>query len=125
MQIGRIPGHTRIVGKLQGYLGMPIRDELINDSVNGAGTPSMLTAWLPMPNELTALELGGAIYVRILGNVHPPMMLAVGEAPQPAPASELEHAIRFADRVLNRISADPDDDVAVLARTFLQIIGRI
>ena len=125
MQIGRIPGHTRIVGTRQGYLGLPLRDEVITEKVNGPGTPSMVTAWLPMPKELEALAAGAAVYVRILGDAPPPMMVAVGDAPAPAPPGELEHAIKFADQVLNRISADPDDDIAVLARTFLRTIGRI
>lgn len=86
MQIGRVPGHTRIVGKRQGYLGLPIRDELINESVNGERTPSMVTAWIPMPKELDALAAGAAVYVRIIGQLPPPMMVGVGEAPAPRPA---------------------------------------
>lgn len=125
MQIGRIPGHTRVVGTKQGYLGLPLRDEVITEKVNGPGTPSMVTAWLPMPKELEALANGAAVYVRILGNVPPPMMVAVGESPAAAPAGELEHAIKFADLILDRVGADPDDDVALLARTFLRMIGRI
>jgi hypothetical protein len=35
MQVGVIEGATRIVGKSQGYLGLPIRDERFNCSVNG------------------------------------------------------------------------------------------
>jgi len=81
MQIGMIPGHTRIIGKSQGYLGLPLRDELINESVNGEGTPSMVTAWLPTPKELAALNAGAAIHVRLIGTAHPPIMVEVGEAP--------------------------------------------
>lgn len=125
MQIGRIPGATRVVGKQQGYLGLPLRDELINDSVNGERTPSMVTAWIPMPKELEQLAAGAAVYVRILGNAPPPMMIGVGEAPQPVSAGEFGHAVHLAERVLDRVGADHDDDLAVLARTFLRTIGRI
>ena len=81
MQIGMIPRHTRIIGKSQGYLGLPLRDELINDAVTGEGTPSMVTAWLPTPKELEILNAGGAVHVRLYGTGHPPIMVTVGEAP--------------------------------------------
>ncbi|MBA9070250.1 hypothetical protein FHR71_004016 [Methylobacterium sp. RAS18] len=47
MQIGRIEGCTRVLGKSQGYLGLPIRDEVITCTVGGPKTPAMTTAWLP------------------------------------------------------------------------------
>lgn len=82
MQVGVIEGATRIVGKSQGYMGLPIRDELIHCSVNGQGTPAMTTAWLPTPAELAALNAGAAIYVRILGHIPPPMDVGVGPVPK-------------------------------------------
>ena len=81
MQIGRIIGATRILGKAQGYMGLPVRDEEINDSVSGL-TPSMVTAWLPTPKELEALNTGAAVHVRILGTAHPPILVTVGEPPE-------------------------------------------
>ena len=81
MQIGRITGATRVIGKSQGYMGLPLRDEIVHCSVNGAGTPSMVTAWLPTPAELAALASGAPVYVRILGTQHPPIMLTVGPLP--------------------------------------------
>ena len=83
MQIGRIEGATRVIGKSQGYLGLPLRDERINCTVNGEGTPAMVTAWLPTPEELAALNAGAAVHVRILGTQHPPIMLTVGKPPEP------------------------------------------
>lgn len=89
MQIGRILGATRILGKAQGYMGLPVRDEAItvrdetiNCTVDGEGTPSMVTAWLPTPKELEALNAGASVHVRILGTVHPPIMVDVGEVPK-------------------------------------------
>lgn len=81
MQIGRIEGATRVIGKSQGYLGLPLRDESINCGVNGEVTPAMVTAWLPTPDELAALNAGAAVHVRILGNMHPPIMVDVGSPP--------------------------------------------
>jgi hypothetical protein len=81
MQIGRIEGATRVIGKSQGYLGLPLRDEVVNDMVNVPGTPSMVTAWLPSPDELVALNAGAAIHLRVLGSVHPPVMVEVGSPP--------------------------------------------
>lgn len=82
MQIGHIVGATRILGKSQGYLGLPLRDEMINCSVGGEETPSMVTAWLPTPKELEAINAGAAIHVRIIGSAHPPIMVEVGDVPE-------------------------------------------
>jgi hypothetical protein len=82
MQIGRIRNATRVLGKTQGYLGLPVRDEPINCSVGGAGTHSMVTAWHPTPKELKALNAGAPVHVRIIGQAHPPIMVEVGEIPE-------------------------------------------
>lgn len=81
MQIGRVKNATRVLGKSQGYLGLPIRDEPINCTVGGQGTPSMVTAWFPTPKELAALNAGAPVHLRILGNAHPPVMVEVGQIP--------------------------------------------
>lgn len=39
--------------------------------------------------------------------------------------SEKDEAIALANRVLDRINADPDDDLAVLARQFLRASERV
>jgi hypothetical protein len=79
MQIGMIEGATRIIGKSQGYLGLPLRDELINCSVDGDGTPAMVTAWIPSPDELARLNAGASVHLRVLGTMHPPVMVEVGQ----------------------------------------------
>jgi hypothetical protein len=81
MLIGHIEGATRIIGKSQGYLGLPVRDVTLNCSVNGDATPAMVTAWHPTPDELAALMAGAAIHVQILGQSHPPIMVGVGLEP--------------------------------------------
>lgn len=82
MQIGRIEGATRVIGKSQGYFELPVRDGAINCSVGGACTPTMTTAWLPTPKELEALNAGAAVHVRIIGTQHPPIMVEVGDVPK-------------------------------------------
>ena len=52
MLIGRIHGATRVLGKSQGYLGLPLRDEVRNTTVDGERTPAMVTAREPTPDEL-------------------------------------------------------------------------
>lgn len=69
MIIARIEGFTRELGKSQGYRGLPIKDE-VHD-----GTPYMTSAWEPTPQELAALNAGGKVYLRVMGNVHAPVML--------------------------------------------------
>jgi hypothetical protein len=81
MILRMIEGATRILGKSQGYLGLPLRDELIDCAVDGPGTPSMVTAWEPTPDELALLNVGAPVLLRVLGTGHPPVMLTVGEAP--------------------------------------------
>jgi hypothetical protein len=82
MIIKRIEGATRVLGKAQGYLGLPLRDEMIFDLVNGPGTPSMVTAWEPTPDELARINAGAPILLRVLGTAHPPVMLSVGDPPK-------------------------------------------
>lgn len=81
MIIGRIEGATRVIGKSQGYLGLPLRDEVINCTVNGGGTPAMVTAWHPTPAEIAMIAAGAPIHLRILGTQHPPVMVEVGPVP--------------------------------------------
>ena len=78
MIIKRIANFTRILGQSQGYLGLPIRDEIINDKVAG-DIPSMVSAWELTPAELQRLNEGKTIYLRVLGDVHPPVMMWVEE----------------------------------------------
>lgn len=81
MEIGRIQGCTRVIGKSQGYYGLPLRDIVVNDTVTGPETPAMETAWLPTPEELAALNAGAPIILRVVGRGHPPVMVYVGEVP--------------------------------------------
>jgi hypothetical protein len=83
MMVGVVEGATRIIGKCQGYHGLPVRDELISCTVNGEGTPAMTTAWVPTPAELEAIKRGAAVHVRLLGLDHPPISVEVGPMPDP------------------------------------------
>lgn len=80
MQIGRIEGATRVLGKSQGYLGLPIRDVVVECAVNGP-CRAMETAWLPTPAEIEAIVAGAPVILRVLGVGHPPVMLEVGTPP--------------------------------------------
>jgi hypothetical protein len=81
MLVGRISGTTRVIGKSQGYLGLPLRDVRVSDSVNGPGAPAMETAWLPTPEEISRIVAGAPVILRVLGTAHPPVMLEVGAPP--------------------------------------------
>ena len=80
MLIKHIEGATRILGKSQGYIGLPLRDVLMNCSVEGEGTPAMETAWEPTPAELARLIAGAPVILRVVGAAHPPVMIEVGDA---------------------------------------------
>jgi len=79
MQIGMIEGHTRIIGKSQGYLGLPLRDVILNSTVDGPETPGMETAWFPTPKEIEAIAAGAPIILTVIGFQHPPVMMSTGE----------------------------------------------
>lgn len=79
MLIGCIPGTTRVLGRQQGYFGLPLRDIVINCTVGGPDTPAMETAWLPLPDELERLNAGAPVILRLLGTAHPPVMIEVGQ----------------------------------------------
>lgn len=81
MLISRIPNATRVLGKSQGYLGLPVRDEIANCTVNGYQTPVMVTAWEPTPDEIAKIVAGAPIHLKVLGTSHPPVMMEVGEPP--------------------------------------------
>lgn len=85
MLIGRIEGATRVLGKSQGYLGLPLRDVVINSTVDGPETPAMETAWLPTPDEIERINAGAAVILRVLGVAHPPVMVEVASLPSPTP----------------------------------------
>lgn len=84
MNITKIDGCTRTIGESQGYIGLPLRDVLINDSVNGENTPAMESAWLPSAEDLAALNAGAPIILRVLGTAHPPVMVEAGAKPEVA-----------------------------------------
>ena len=75
MMINAIEGATRRIGKSQGYLGLPLRDEIGNHG------PQMVSSWQPTPTEIAAIVAGAPIYLTVLGQGHPPVMLEVGVTP--------------------------------------------
>jgi hypothetical protein len=75
MQIGMIENSTRVVGKSQGYMGLPLRD-IVED-----GTPAMESVWFPTPKEMEAISLGAPVLLKVAGTMHPPVLLSVGEVP--------------------------------------------
>jgi len=81
MIVARIEGATRTLGQQQGYLGLPIRDEYLDDTVTGPKTPVMTSAWEPTPDELQRLLAGAKVILQVVGTAHPPVLLTVGPAP--------------------------------------------
>ena len=73
MIIARIEGATRVCGKSQGFLGLPVRDEVVD------GHNIMHTAWEPTPDEIEAIVKGAKIIVSVIGNNPQPIMLGVGK----------------------------------------------
>lgn len=80
MIISRIAGATRVIGQSQGFLGLPLRDELRDVTIGGKVVKchAMVTAWEPTPDEIERIKAGAPIYLCVLGAAHPPVMLEVG-----------------------------------------------
>lgn len=94
MEIGRIIGATRVLGKSQGYIGVPLKDEAKNlgelphllhvmgfNSVDGE-CPTMQVVFHPTPDEQARIAAGASIYMEIVGVAFQPMRLTVGEVPE-------------------------------------------
>ncbi len=81
MLIARIENATRVIGKSQGFFGLPVRDELISERVLGNNIPCMTTAWEPTPEELQRLNNGAKVTLKIIGVNHPPVLIEVGPCP--------------------------------------------
>ena len=79
MLIGRITGATRTLGQGQGFLGLPIRDSIRKDP--SGFHIQMESAWHPTPDELERLNAGAPVILAILGTLHPPVSIIVGEPP--------------------------------------------
>lgn len=67
---------TRILGKLQGYIGLPIRDETLED-----GTEVMVSLWEPSPIDLKRLNDGASVKIKLMGTRHPPIKVEVDASP--------------------------------------------
>ncbi len=77
MIAARIEGATRVLGKCQGYTGLPIKDTKLN--WNGTEYPVMISCWEPTPDEAKRIAEGGKIYLAIMGTVHPPVIMSASE----------------------------------------------
>ena len=84
MHVGRITGMTRNLGAppdwdagKHGQCGhLPVRDEMTT-----AGQ-AMTSAWFSTVEELERLVRGAPIYLTVLGSVHPPVDVRVGQVPK-------------------------------------------
>ena len=66
---------TRVLGKSQGYLGLPVRDEIQEN-----GTAIMVSSWEPTPLELERLNAGASVKIQLMGRQHPPIRVDVDAA---------------------------------------------
>jgi hypothetical protein len=81
MEIGVIEGATAVAGEKQGYQPLPLRQVMLNCTVNGEGTPAIQSAWQPTTDEVMRLFEGAPIILTIIGTRQPPVLLEVGEPP--------------------------------------------
>jgi hypothetical protein len=73
MQPIRIAGAHAVIGKEQGYAGLPVRVDI---TTHGR---TLVSAWEPTAAELLAMVNGAPVYLHVLTDGgHPPVMLTVG-----------------------------------------------
>ncbi len=75
---------TRIYGKSQRFLGLPVRHGMKRIDLAGGEFyhgPVNVTAWQPTPEELAALNAGASIYVELNTDKVIPMLVCVGNIP--------------------------------------------
>jgi hypothetical protein len=87
--IAHIEGATRVLGKSQGYIGLPVRDDVEFDKASGQNVHSMTTAWQPTPAEMAAIAAGAPIEFTIFCQHAfpamagwPPCRMTVGKVPE-------------------------------------------
>ena len=102
-----IEGATRTIGESQGYIGLPLRDEVVDCAVNGDATPCMVSAWQPSPEEIEAQRAGAPVLLRVLGTQHPPAMVYV-ETPVP-PTVRRWWPAEYADEIMPGGTVSPDE----------------
>lgn len=72
-----IDGATRVIGESQGYIGLPLRDQTTNCTVDGEGTPVMVSQWSLTDEERALISQGSDIQLYVVGTRHPPVLLEV------------------------------------------------
>lgn len=73
-------GFTRVLGERQGYTGLQVRDEVVTATLPGDGVAEvevMASEWHLTPEEVEDLRWGGVVVLRVLGKVHPPIMMKI------------------------------------------------
>lgn len=86
MIAARIGGATHELGRSQGYSPLHIQARTI-ETEGGDKVHVLVSAWEPTPVELEALNSGAKVHLYIVGVSHPPVMVTVGEMPEPAPTA--------------------------------------
>lgn len=87
MQIKRIAGFTRELGKSQGYLGLPVLDYEDKNGVH-----NMASAWEVGREEIDRLRNGASLVLNIMAppNGHPPVAMWVGDPVENSDDSQFE-----------------------------------
>lgn len=81
MIVGRVKGATKVLGKSQGFLGLPVREDTLLIDTDGSTHKVLVTAWEPTPAEIEKIVQGAPIHLILWGEGHPPVMLEVGDVP--------------------------------------------
>jgi hypothetical protein len=79
--IKRIEGATRVLGKDQGYIPLPVRDRRVIDQATGKEVNELAIAFELTPLEMEGLINGMTLYVSMYAITPPPVRVYVGASP--------------------------------------------
>ena len=74
MKCKKISGATRTLGEAQGYIGLSVRDILVED-----GHKCMVSEWTLSAEEISMMIAGHSIQLQVLGTEHPPVRILIGD----------------------------------------------
>ena len=86
MKIGNIKGATRVLADKQPqYQRLPILDHTSPEL-----GPHMVSQWEPDAEDKARIMMGAPIHLSILGTIHPPVLVFVGEVPKSAGVMDVD-----------------------------------
>lgn len=69
-------GYTRVLGRSQGFIGLPVKDAVMECDVGGP-VETMTSEWELSPQDIAEIVEGGRIRITLQGTAHPPILVSI------------------------------------------------